>query len=238
MEEKAIYNKIYHYLFYLLSVAIFIFSIFLHNLYLVLLSALILLTSVIVLHSGHILNNLLIKKSKIIEIGNGYKLSNNLVSASKRVGKSYFAIAIAVLRPRNGFIYRNDAMKELLESVKEPFELCISLNEVDKKRIIDSLETKRRLKEITLSRLKPNSYDKINNIRRQIELIDSEIANISNGGKSFDTSIILRTTSRSDNEYESELNVGRNIELLANKFSTSLGVDYEVIKGEEIFNFI
>jgi hypothetical protein len=238
MEQNTLDNKFYYYLFYALSATIAILSIISYNEYLIILSSLLLLTAAILLHSGHIVNNALIKRSKIIEINNGYRLNQNLTSASKRIGKTYVSIAIAIIRPRSGFNYKSEAMKELLESVKEPFELSISLSEVDKKRIIDSLETKRRVKEIAMSRLKSNSYDKINNLKRHIELIDNEMANISAGGKSFDVSIRLTAISKSDSAYESELSASKNIEMLANKFSASMGVDYEIVKGEELFNFI
>lgn len=238
MDEISLNNTIHYYLFYLLSSAIIILSIISYNFYLVILSSLLLIIAAILFHSGHIVNNFLVKKSKIIEIKNGYKLSQSLISASKRNGKSYKSVAMAVLRPRNEFNYKSESMKELLESIKEPFELAISLREIDKKRLVDSLETKRRTKEISLSRLKPNSYDRINNLKRQIELIDSEISNICGGGKSFDVSINIKAISISDNVYESELNAGRNIETIANKFTASMGVDYEIVKGEELLNLI
>lgn len=238
MDEISLYNKIHFWLFYILSAAIILLSIFSYNIYLIILSSILLLTAAIVLHSGHILNNLIIKKSNIIEIKNGYKLSQNLVSASRRSNKSYDSVAVAILRPRIGFNYNGEKMKELLESVKEPFEFSLSINEIDKGRILDSLETKRRVKEIAISRLKSNSYDKINNLRRQIEIIDNEIANMENGGKSFDVLIKIKAFSKSDSEYDSELTAAKNIETLANKFSASIGLDYEIMKGEIIFNFI
>lgn len=238
MEETSLNNTIHYYLFYLLSLSIIIISVISYNLYLIILSSILLITAAIFFHSGHILNNFLVKKSKIIEIRNDYKLSSSLISVSKRTGKSYKSVAIAMLIPRTGFNYKSEAMRELLESIKEPFELSISLREIDKKRLIDSLDTKRRTKEISLSRLKPNSYDKINNLKRQIELIDNEISNIGNGGKSFDVSILLKAISASDSAYESELNVGKNIETIANKFAASMGVDYEIVKGEELLNLM
>lgn len=238
MDEISLYNKMYFWLFYALSAAIMLLSIISYNIYLIVLSSSTLLIAAIALHSGHLINNFAIKKANIIEIKNGYKLSQNLVSASRRLGKSYDSVAVAILRPRIGFNYNGEKMRELLESAKEPFEFSISINEIDKKRILDSLETKRRVKEISISRLKPNSYDKINNLRRQIEIIDNEIANMGSGGKSFEVSIKIKTFSSSDSEYDSELTAAKNIETLANKFSAAIGVDYEIVKGESMLNFI
>lgn len=234
MDELSLSNKVMYSLFYLLSASIIVISIFSYNAYLIIGSSLILLIAALLLHSGHLLNNLIIKRSKIIEIHNGYRLNSNLISASKRVGKSYMSFSVAILRPRPGFAYKNESMKDLIESIKDPFEFSISLNEIDKKRLLDSLETKRRVKEIMLSRLKPNSYDKINNLRRQIEIIDDEISNIANSGKSFDVSIRLKAFSLSESEHESAYLSSKNIELLANKFSSSINVDYEVVKGEAL----
>ncbi|MDE1768434.1 MAG: hypothetical protein KGH64_03590 [Candidatus Micrarchaeota archaeon] len=237
MEEQSIYNKLHYYLFYALALATLTLSILSLNIYLISISSLLLFAAAIFLHSGHVINNLLIKRSRIIEIKNGYKLSRNLAAASRQYGRAYCSIAIALLRPRQGFIYKSENIKDLIEGIKEPFEFSISLQEVDKKGMLDSLESKRRMKEIYLSRLKPNSYDKINSIRRQIEVIDSEMSNIIKSGKSFQVLMKIKAISKSDNEYESELAASKSIEMLANKFSASIGLDYQILKGEELLDF-
>src|SRR5579864_7325799 len=121
MDEISLYNKAYFWLFYALSALLALLSIISYNVYLIILSSSMLLAAALYMHSGHIINNLIIKKSKVIEINNGYKLSQNLVSASRRSSGHYDSVAVAMLRTRAGFIYNAEKLKELLESVKEPF---------------------------------------------------------------------------------------------------------------------
>ncbi|MCL4364786.1 MAG: hypothetical protein M1569_04015 [Candidatus Marsarchaeota archaeon] len=230
-------NKKRHefYLVYGLSATILIASFVMYSPFALILSAVVLLLAVIMLHSGHIINNLLIKRSHIIEISGNYRLGRNINSISRRYGNSYRSISMALLKPRA--TQANPAVfKELLEGLNEHFEFSIELEEIDKGKIIEGLRTKLRMKEIALTRSDQKSYDKLNAIKRQIDLINGEMANLA-FGKSFQFDIKIKSICIADDQSEAEFCSSKDIEALANKFSAALGTDFQILSGEKLLTY-
>lgn len=238
MEEYELRNRLYSYLFYSASVVSLIISIFSYNLLFIALNSMLLLLSSVYLNSGHIINNILIKRSKIIEIYNGYSLSDDLVSVFKKVGKLFYSTSIALLFVEKNFDIKQGAVRTLLENIREPFEFSIVMREIDKKRMIESLEIRRNMKEINLRKLDQKLYDKINNLQREIDILDQEIKNIRTSGKAFDILLVLKVTVKSDNEFEAERGSIKNLEHVADIFSSSMNVNYCILKGEELLAFL
>ncbi len=237
MDEKELTKKIYSYALYSASVIILILSILTGYFFIVILSAILLLFSVIYLHTGHIINNILIKRSRIIEISNNYTLSSNTVCVFKHEGRYYKSISIAIIRPETAPSISSEEFTSLIESIHEPFEYSISMVEIDKKKVVEPLETKRRMKEIFLTKIKADRYDQINNIKREIELLGSEIESIKASGKAYDISILLKASYFSESEAEATSQSYKNLERIADAFSAALKINYEIIKGEELLNY-
>lgn len=238
MEEHIIKDKLYSYLFYVMAVVIFVASVLFHNLYGLVIVAFIVFVAAVYFKSGHIINNLLIKRSKLIEVYNGYSLMKDLSAAVKRVGNSYLGVSIAVLNITRELEGRTEQFKQVLESTKEPFEFCIGLIEIDRTRLLDSLQAKRRMKEIALTRIPQKSYDKANKVKREMEMIENEIRNVQGSGKSFEVSLKLKSTAISRDEAEAGREAAENLVKVANTFSTSFGLEYEILKGEDLLDAV
>ena len=144
MLENELMNKVYSYFFYATCVLLLIASVFFFNLIIFLISLICMLLAGVFFSSGHIINNFLLKRSKIIEIYNNYTLNSDLLSASKRAGNGYQAVSIAILKLNKSMQNRTDSVKKILENITEPFEFSIDASEVDKKAVVELLETKRR----------------------------------------------------------------------------------------------
>lgn len=238
MYEYEITNRTYAYAVYLLSACVFVLALVFYNWALLIASCAILLVSVVYLHTGHIINNYLLKHSKIIEIYNGYKLGLDLTYVTKKVGKLHQGVSIALFEPNSKMENRSGQVAELLEAVKEPFEFSIELREINKKQLVEPLETKRGMKEIALGRLSGGSYSKLNKLKREIELLDSEIGHLTKSGKSFEMMIKMRTTVIADSEIEAGREAAKNLDSVASKFSVRLGIDYNLLKGERLLEAV
>ncbi len=238
MEQNEIMNRIYSYLFYALGTLCVVCAALLSSAYLAALASLVVLISAVYLNSGHIVNNLLVKRSNIIEIYNGFRLDNNLESAVKRIGDEYRAVSIALLNPGKVDTAMHDAIKALIESVHEPFEFSIMLKEADGKKMIESLDTKRRMKEILLARLDSGKQDRINALKREIDILGTEIQNVRKGGKALDVILKLCAFGSSVNGTGAARESSAGIKRVADAFSSALGMDYEILRGEELLNFI
>lgn len=234
MMELDIRNKLYAYAFYSLAAATFIASLLVQNGYLSILAALLLLASAVYFHSGHIVNSLLLKCGNVIEIYNGYKLGNDLTAAVKKVGNEYFAVACVLLRggdnERNG-----DRLTSLVHNADCPFEFSLGLRGVNYIKVLDGLEEKRRSKEIEIARSDPKKYDKVNGLRRELSLIESDIRNI-RGNKLLALILKLKTFARSESEFEAAREATRNAERIASAFSSALGVESELLRGEQLLS--
>jgi len=238
MEQDETLNRLYSYVFYALGVVCIICAAFLSNAYLVTATSVLLLISALYLNSGHIINNILVRRSSIIEVYNGYKLSNNLDSAVKRIGERYRGVSIALLRIEKGNNASGEAVKGLIESLRESFEFGISVREADRRRIIESLDTRRRMKEISLSRMDSKRQDKINALKREIDLIGSEIQSLRKSGKALEVVARLSSFEEGESEAEAGREASSKIKHIADAFSAALGVEYDILRGEELLNFL
>jgi hypothetical protein len=237
MEELEFASRVYAYAFYAVAVGILAISIASGNYLASLISACLIFASAVYYKSGHIINNLLIKRSRVIELINGYKLSSNLAALTKRSGELYVGVSAAVLVFDGAVDISPDTLCRLLESIHEQFEFSFTAMQVDKKRLIDSLDLRRRMQEIRLAKINAQKYDKANQIRREIQILESEISSVRDSGKAFDTIIKIRAFSSEKNETEAATQSLKSIERICSSFFATTKLNYEIIKGERLLAF-
>ena len=230
-------NVQYFYYVYGLAALIFLSAILLSNTLLVLACAILLFLSVVLLHAWNIINNVLIKKSNIIQMSGQYKISQNLNSLSKRTSNGYRSISISILKMPRSAIVKTEPLKELIDSINEQFEFSIELASADKSKMVENLKTKLRTKEIALARMNAKPYDKVESLKRQIEIISGDIHNLVSGGRPFHFILRLKSISISNDLYQAEADSYKSIENLSNKFSATLGIDYEILSGEKLLAY-
>lgn len=235
MEDSRSRNRIYSYCIYGTCLAIFIFSLISFNVMAIVFVAGMLLLSVVYMNSGHLINSLIIKGTHIVEVGGGYKLASNMQSLVRKVENGYIGVSIAVLKPTSTIETGSVAFENLLNKVKIPFEFCISLRKVDQKKILDSLETKRRMKELELSQA-GSDYKNINMIKRQISTLESEIELISHGDEPIEARIRLRCIAHAETESEASRISLRQVEHVAGIVAASFKLEYTVANGEDLFD--
>ncbi len=234
MEETELVQKLYSCAFYAAALAVAVLSMLSGAYFILIVSAFLLLLSAVYLRSGHIVNNLLIKRSRIIEIYNGYKLNSNLSSLTKRSGAYYAGVSMALLKFEGPVEASNDSVRSMLESIQERFEFSFSAIQVDKKKLLDALETRRRMKEIGLAKLDAQKYDRSNQIKREIMVIESEMESIRRSGKAFDAVVQLKALSMAESEASAAAQSLRSMERICDAFLTATKLSYEIIKGEEL----
>ncbi len=234
MLELELRNRLFSYTFYALAAAVFVASIFTYSIYFIAVTSVLLLFSAIYFHAGHLLNNFLLGHGSVVEIYNGYKLSENIGSAVKRINDSYFSISCALLSGY-GDAHKGELISSIVSNVDFPFEFSIGLRSVDKARLLEGLETKRRMKEIEITRSDPKKYDRANSLRRELGVIESEIRGIG-GQKPLTLLVSLKCFARGQGELEASRESLRNVEQLAGTFSSALGFEYEIMKGEALID--
>lgn len=238
MEEEELRNRVYSYVFYATCVIFLAVAIVLYNIFAFILACILLLLSGAFFASGHIINNLLVKHSKVIEVYNGYTLSEDLAGVRKRVGNRYYGVSVAILKLRKDSKSKEGELIAVLENVKAPFQFSIEAKQIEKREILEALETKQKVKEIAISRMEERAYSKANEAKRELGVIENEINSIRESGKAFEMLMKIRATSFSTSEAEATRASARNLEQVANAFAVSLNLDYEILKGEALLSEI
>lgn len=232
MSTREPENRMYAYALYAAALLTLIFNLMLHSAPVAAFTAVLLAASVLYFNSGHIINNLLIKHSWVIEESSGYRLNPNLYSAVKSIGNVYKSVSAAQIVPENATI-ANANLGSLLEKIEIPFEFSVESRNVDPRTFMEALETKRRMKEIAIAKADPKQYDKINGLKRQLDVLKEEIRSISNS-KPREIRVIVKAYAEESEENAAAKQSWNSIEQLAGMFSGAIGSEYDILKGEEL----
>ncbi len=238
MDDIRSKNSVYSYLIYGISALTFTLSVITLNAVLIAATAVLVLVSVIYMNSGHIVNSLLVRNLHIIEVSGSYKVSGNIYSAVKRENGAYKGVSIAVLKPNSKVESRSEIFEDLINKIRIPFEFSISLRKLDRKKVVDSFETKRRMKEIELSQVDPSDYKKVNLLKRQISTVENEIRIISEGSEPLEAMIKLKSFAQAESESEAARSSLKQLEQIANIVATAFKLDYTIVGGEDILDLL
>jgi hypothetical protein len=233
MIEKELTNRLYSYAFYSLAAAMFVASIFSLSLYFLAFAIALLFAAAFFFSSGHLVNNLLLKRIGAIDFYEGFRLSKRLCAVTRKNGNSYLAISAALLWKDGEKKETSDVLESLVSNVSFPFEFCLGIRAVDKRKVLEGLETKRRMKEIEITRSDISKYDRISKLKRELSAIEGEIRGFRER-RPLVVEARLRTFWLGQNEMEAARESEKNIEQLSGTFSSMLGFEYEILKGENL----
>lgn len=202
------------------------------------LSVVLLLFAVIYSKSSHIVNPILARKFGITVVNQGYRLSENLKVAIKEMDSGYRALCIALLTPSSRITADGSKFEELLLKSRFPFEFSVYVKEINPKKILDSFETKRRIKEIELSRVHPSKTEESGRIRRELGMIEGEISEITKGSLPIGVGIKLRCSATGASESEAANGAITRIDQLCSLFGTTYNLGFRHLSGEELLGSI
>lgn len=232
MHEKESYRP-YSYAFYSSAILMFIASIAFSNAYILAFAIASLSLAALFFSSGHLINSLILRRTGPIEPYCGFRLSRSLRSATKKVGSTYLSISAALLRQAGDMNTKDELVEALVSNMDFPFEFSIGIKGVDKDRMLEGLETKRRMKEIEVTRSDPQKLDRINALKRELSVIEGEIKNLKEE-KPLSIEAKVRTFGISKSDIEAASESERNAGRLASAFAAMLGFEYEHLKGEAL----
>ncbi len=233
MVEKELTNRLYPYAFYSLAAAMLVASAFSFNLYFLALAMVLLLLAAVFFSSGHLVNNLLLKRIGVIDFYGGFRLSKRLCAVTRKNGNGYLSVSVALLRKNSEEKERAEIVESLVSNVNFPFEFSLGIRAVDKKKLLEGLETKRRMKEIEITRSDGGKYDRVNKLKRELSFIESEIKGFRER-RPLVVEAKVRTFWLGQNEMEAARESEKNIEQLSGMFSSMLGFEYDILKGESL----
>ncbi len=233
MDETIFGNRKYAYALYSLSAALLFGAAILYA-KLIIPAIILLALSVIYFHSGQLINTAILQKKKVIVVSGGYSLGRNTTSIVRRIGGLYESVSIAIFYMNHTPRSEADLFEALLDKVDTPFEFSMCLEPFDKKKVVDSLRTRRSMKELAFSNLGKAEYAKSNRLKRELAFIDEEIAQLNGGSKPFMTLFKLKCTAVADAESEASREAASRIERTAQAFASTFDASYTILKGGDL----
>jgi hypothetical protein len=233
MAEKELTNRIYPYAFYSLAAVMLIASVLSFNLYFLAFAVVSLSAAAVFFSSGHLINNALLKRIGTVDLYDGFRLSKRQYAATRKASGGYVSLSVALLRKNSEERENADIVESLVSNVNFPFEFSLGISTVDKNKVLEGLETKRGIKEIEIARSDPGKYDRLNKLKRELSVIEGEIRGFRER-KPLMVGAKLSTFWLGQNETEAARESEKNLERLCGMFSSMLGFEYEMLKGEAL----
>jgi len=232
-------EKIVFYALIAVSVISSIASVLTLNFYLIILSVSATVSLFFLYQLWDILEAVVIKKTGIVQTVGDYELEADRFSAIRKKGLHFSAISAAVLREFPSKEISRESMERIISSSNSPFRFVVQVEKLNTGKITDDLKTKRRMKELELSRAKGKKVgDSAKVVEREIELIESEIKSLGSGAVPLRTSIYLMSVGSSESRFAAQETALSQIREIAGAFSAVLGAGFEVISGADLISII
>ncbi|MEM0146859.1 MAG: hypothetical protein QXR85_01800 [Candidatus Micrarchaeaceae archaeon] len=226
------------YAFYALALASFILSIILHSaLVLVVVSVLLLMSSVYAGASKFVniavLELLHRANGKLNNVG--YALAPGGAAATAKHGENY--MSISAIRIGIGAHTLGSKIGEVLSGLNVNIDYVVRIRQIDSHRFVEGLAFKRRLKELELAKLNSKSYIRLNELRHEIEVLDSEISAVSSS-RPVDVLFVVKVFSYGASPNLASKESVSNAQGIADALGTTAGAFAELLKGDELLEVL
>jgi hypothetical protein len=182
---------------------------------------------------------IVIKRTGVVQIVGDYELEADRFSAIRKKGLHFSAVSAAILRDFPSKEISRENIERIISSSNSPFRFVVQVEKLNTGKITDDLKTKRRMKELELSKSKAKKgADSGKVLEREIELIESEIKSINSGAVPLKTSIYVTSVGSSESRFAAQEKALSQIKEIAGEFSAVLGAGFEVISGTELISII
>jgi hypothetical protein len=180
-----------------------------------------------------------IKKTGIVQIMGDYELEADRLSAVRGKDSGFSAVSAAILKDFPTKEINRENIERIISSSNSPFKFVVQVEKLNTGKITNDLKTKRRMKELELSRARSKKgTDSSKVVERELELIESEIKSISTGAVPLKTSIYLMSFASSESRFAAQERAFSQIKELAGEFSAVLGAGFEVLEGNDLISVI
>jgi len=188
--------------------------------------------------SWYIIEALFFSHSNVIELCGKYELDGSRDVAVARNSYSFSATAVALLEGASKPVNQKD-LEGLIARTGFAFKYIMHIKAVSASKVLDTLNTKRAMKEIELSRLEGSagSNAKRNMIKREIEALSNDIDMISNGAP-LKMVRYISTTATAQSKIAAEETAKRQIRELMSGFSAVSGSESRLVSGTELIDAI
>lgn len=186
-----------------------------------------------------VFEGLIIKRTGIVQVVGNYELAGDRVSAVTKRGSLFCALSAAILNDLPSKGMEREGIERIIASTNAPFRFVLQVEKLNTGKIFDDLRTRRRMKEIELSKtVSRKGTDTSKIIEREIELIESEIRAIGSGAVPLKAEMYIMSFAESESKFVAEEKALSQVKALAGEFSAVLGAGFEVLSGAQLIKTI
>ncbi len=229
------------YLFLAISIISIAFSVLLMNAYAVMASSFFSIAGITMFYFWPFIEAALIKKTNFIQVLGNFELSSGRKSASIKRNGRYHASAACTLEKLEDEIER-DKIEDIISHSDFPFKFSICVKNLNTKSILESIETKKYVKEIELSRLPSTAKGKDSlrsiGLRNSINALSEDIDNIKKGKKPVYLAYYLVAIGSSENKFFAEELAINRLKTIANEFSFAFKAKFNILEGNQLIELL
>lgn len=227
------------YLIFALVVCISAASIATLNAYLVLISLSSLMLLFFLYKLWDIFESLVVKRTGVVQVLGDYRLEADRLSGIRMKKGGFHALSAAVLRDLPSKEISKESLERIISGSNAPFKFVLQVERLNTGKISDDLKTRRRLKEMELSKAgSKKGADRSKVVEREIELIESEITSINSGASPLRTEIYLMSFADSESKFVAEERALSQVKAIAGEFSAVMGASFEVVAGADLLRLM
>jgi hypothetical protein len=229
----------FQWLFLLFSLAALVASIITLNPYLILISGLLSASSAFLVKGWDIVESMIFRKTNVVQLFDGYEIGGSRETAVRLFEGHYIATAASSLSIGKIVTVDQKAIENIIAHLDFPFRFVLQAERVDVGKLVDSLKTKRGMREIELSRTSGDKDSrKATAIRREIEQIESDIREIGSSGIPIRAAHYLLTSGSDENRSAAETKALSQISSLSAEFDAALCSRSRILSGGELVSLL
>jgi hypothetical protein len=232
-------NKIIIYLVIAIGFGACAASLLTLNLYLIAFCSALSLVLIFLYKLWDVFEAIVIRKTNVVQLLGDYEIEAERLTATRSTAKGFSATAAAILKSPPTREISRENIERIIANSNSPFRLVVQAERLDESKIIDNLKTRRRMKEIELSKARAERGDSSRNvIKREIEVLESEIKAIGAGSAPIETNIYLITSAVSDSKFAAQERAVAQAKELSGEFSAVLGAGFDSVSGTELIRLL
>lgn len=184
------------------------------------------------------LESAIIRRTGIIELVGQYELSGDRLSAVRRANGKIVSTTVASLDGNSGAGIDRKSIEAIISRLNFPFKFTLQVSMLNTAKLLDSMQTRRAANEIKLSKIAQSKKSKdsarANAIRRELELIEHDIRNMTSGSVPLRMLMLVSTSAASESRFYAEELAKSRIRELAGEFGALTNAQVRILSGSEL----
>jgi hypothetical protein len=216
-------------------------SLFVMKAYLIIFSSIVAASMLLLYGLWDVFEAAVVSRSGVVQMIGDFELEGGRLSATRKTPGGFSATAAAQLSASPSKELNRDNIERIVANSNAPFRFVVQAERLSASKILDGLKTRRRMKEIELSKARAkehdgHSRDKV--IEREIELLEGEIRAIANGASPIKVDIYIMTTATAESRFLAEERAQGQIKELSGEFSAVIGAGFEQVSGSGLVRLL